>query len=122
MRFIAIFMLVLLTACSEVAELFEGQEEHTELLILGPSTERCVGAFEQDCFMVYNEESKQWEFFYEFIQGFEFEPGYIYTLEVRLEERDPGIQDVGRYSYHLIKIVDKEKAPADFDYAKNQIY
>ena len=119
-------MLVLLTACAEIYEEFgepegdEKPEEHIEVLILGPYTERCVGFIEQDCFLVYNDAAKRWHFFYEGIQGFVFEPGYIYTLEVRLEDRGPRIQDVGRYSYHLIKIVDKVKAPDDFDYAENE--
>ena len=40
--------------------------------------------------MEYNEEAQRWEFFYDGIEGFVFEPGYIYTLEVRLEEREHG--------------------------------
>ena len=120
MRIVAIFMLVFLTACAEIYEGFSEHEEHTEILTLGPYTVRCVGAFEQDCFMEYNDAAKRWEFFYEGIQGFDFEPGYIYTLEVRLEDRGTEIQDVGRYSYHLIKIVYKVKAPDDFNYAKNE--
>ena len=36
-------------------------------------------------------------------KGFDFEPGFIYTLEVRLEDRGTEIQDVGRYAYHLVK-------------------
>ena len=47
-----------------------------------------------------------------------FEPGYFYTLEVRLEDRGPYIQDVGRYSYHLVKVLDKKEAPDDFDHMK----
>ena len=85
MRISVVLMLVLLIACAEIYEEFSEHEEHTEILTLGPYTVRCVGAFEQDCFMEYNEEAGRWEFFYEGIQGFDFEPGYIYTLEVRLE-------------------------------------
>ena len=66
------------------------------------------------------EEAGRWHFFYEGIEGFNFEPGYIYTLEVRLEDRGTEIQDVGRYCYHLIKLLDKVKAPDDFDYARNE--
>ena len=86
MRFVIFTVLALLAACGE---------EHTEVLTLGPYTKRCVGAFEQDCFMEYNEEAQRWHFFYDVIQGFDFEPGYIYTLEVRLEDRGTEIQDVG---------------------------
>ena len=126
MRIAAVFVLVLLTACAEIYEEFsehqedDKHEEHTEILTLGPYTMQCFGPFEQDCFMEYNEEAERWHFFYDGIEGFHFEPGYIYTLEVRLQDRGTEIQDVGRYSYHLIKIVDKVKAPDDFDYAKNE--
>ena len=127
MRIVAVLMLVLLTACAEIYEEFseheedEKHDEHIEILTLGPYTMTCYGPFEQDCLMEYNDAAKRWHFFYEGIQGFDFEPGYIYTLEVRLEDRGTEIQDVGRYSYHLIKVVDKVKAPDDFDYAKNEM-
>ena len=111
MRFPIFIILALLVACGE---------EHTEVLTIGPYTKRCQGFIEQDCFMEYNEEAGRWHFFYEAIQGFEFEPGYIYTLEVRLEDRGTEIQDVGRYSYHLIRILDRVEAPADFDYTKKR--
>ena len=126
MRISVVLMLVLLIACAEIYEEFSEHEEddkhkeHTEILTLGPYTNRCVGAFEQDCFMEYNEEAGRWHFFYDGIESFHFEPGYIYTLEVRLQDRGTEIQDVGRYSYHLIEIVNKVKAPDDFNYAKNE--
>lgn len=48
------------------------------------------------------------------ISGFDFEPGYFYTLEVRLEDIGTEYQDTGRYDYHLVKTPDKKKAPDDF--------
>ena len=83
----------------------------------GPYTELCHDAFfDRDCLVEYNEDAGRWGFFYENIQGFDFEPGFIYTLEVRLEDRGTEIQDVGRYAYHLVKVIDKKKAPEDFSY------
>ncbi len=90
-----------------------GWDEHTETLIIGPYKVDCVGAFEQECYLEFNEERQRWEFFYEGIQGFDFEPGYIYTLKVRLEDRGTEIQDVGRYAYHLVEIISKEVASVD---------
>ena len=129
MRIAAVLGLALLMACSEIAEIYEefGDEEHediheahTEILTIGPYTRTCYGPFERDCLMEYNEEAGRWHFFYDGIEGFDFESGYIYTLEVRLEDHGTEILDVGRYSYHLIKLLDKVKAPDDFDYAKNE--
>ena len=87
--------------------------EHTEILTIGPYRTTCFGPFEQECYLEYNEEEQKWHFFYESIQGFDFEPGYIYRLKVRLEERPEGIQDVGKYEYHLIEVLSKEEASVD---------
>ena len=90
-----------------------GNGEHIETIIIGPYTVRCQGFIEQDCFLEFNEETQQWEYFYESIQGFDFVPGYIYTLKVRLEDRGTEIQDVGRYAYHLVEVLSKEEASVD---------
>ena len=84
-----------------------------ETLIIGPYTETCQGFVEQQCYLEFNEERQAWEFFYESIQGFDFESGYIWTLKVRLEDRGTEIQDVGRYAYHLVEILSKVEAPVD---------
>ncbi len=86
---------------------------HIEILMIGPYRTTCVGAFEQECYLEYNEESERWEFFYEGIRGFDFEPGFIYRLKVSLHERDGGIQDVGRYEYRLVEVLSKEEASVD---------
>jgi hypothetical protein len=116
MRFLLILALLFLSACGVENPFSSLVGEHIETITIGPYTERCQGFIEQDCYLEYNEESGRWEFFYESIQGFDFEPGYIYTLEVRLEDRGTEIQDVGRYAYHLVKVIEKEQAPDDFSY------
>ena len=90
-----------------------GRDTHEEILIIGPYKVDCVGAFEQECYLEFNAESQRWEFFYEEIQGFDFEPGFIWTLKVSLHEREEGIQDVGRYAYRLVAVIDKEEASVD---------
>ena len=107
MRFLPMLALLFLSACGvedillpTVSE--EEHEEHIEIITIGPYTELCHDAFfDRDCLVEYNEDAGRWGFFYESIQGFDFEPGFIYTLEVRLEDRGTEIQDVGRYAYHL---------------------
>ena len=122
MRFLLILALLFLSACGVENILFpsdrdEEHEEHIEIITIGPYTELCHDAFfDRDCLVEYNEDKGRWGFFYESIQGFDFEPGFIYTLEVRLEDRGTEIQDVGRYAYHLVKVIEKKKAPEDFSY------
>lgn len=86
---------------------------NTEILIIGPYKTTCIGAFEQACYLEFNEESRQWEFFYDGIQGFEFEPGFIWTLKVSLHEYSGDIQDVGLYEYRLIEVLSQEEASVD---------
>ncbi len=86
---------------------------NTEILIIGPYRTTCVGAFEQECYLEFNEESQRWEFFYDGIRGFDFEPGFIYRLKVSLHEYAGDIQDVGKYEYRLIEVISKEKASVD---------
>ena len=88
-------------------------EGNIETLIIGPYTETCQGFIEQQCYLEFNEESQEWEFFYESIQEFDFESRYIYTLKVRLEDRGTEIQDVGRHAHHLVEVISKEEAPVD---------
>lgn len=86
---------------------------NTEILIIGPYRTTCVGAFEQECYLEFNEENQRWEFFYDGIQGFDFEPGFIYTLRVSLHEYAGDIQDVGKYEYRFIEVISKEEASVD---------
>lgn len=84
-------------------------DENREFLTIGPYTRTCYGLSEQECFLTYNEASRQWEFFYEEIQGFAFEPGFVYVIEVRVEDRGTEILDAGRYAYHLAAISNKRE-------------
>ena len=87
MRFLLIFALLFLSACGRENALFplnrdEEHAEHIEIITIGPYTGRCHDAhFERDCLMEYNEDSDRWEFFYESIQGFDFEPGLFTRLK-----------------------------------------
>ena len=89
------------------------RDEHIETLIIGPYRTECPSFSGSNCYLEFNEESQKWHFFYEGIQGFDFEPGFIYTLKVSLHEREEGIQDVGRYEYRLIEVLGKEEASVD---------
>ena len=84
-------------------------KENLEFLTIGPYTGTCYGLAEQECFLAYNQANRRWEFFYEEIQGFAFEPGFVYILEVRVEDLGTEILDAGRYAYHLTGIFSKRE-------------
>jgi hypothetical protein len=114
---ITLILLSLTIGCeretTSVGPLIGPSQDNIEILIIGPYRTTCFGAFEQECYLEYNEESERWEFFYEGIRGFDFEPGFIYRLKVSLHERPEGIQDVGRYEYRLVEVLSKEEASVD---------
>ena len=87
-----------------------------ERLVIGPKRMTCQGAFEKECLIARNEAAGKWEFFYEEIEGFVHVPGFIYTLEVKLTDRGTEIQDVGRYAYTLVRVIDRERVAEDFRY------
>ena len=88
-------------------------DANTKILIIGPYRTTCTGAFEQECYLEFNEEAQKWFFFYDGIDGFDYEPGYIYTLKVSVFEYAYEIQDAGIYDYRLIEVLDKVEAPID---------
>lgn len=89
------------------------EPELTETLIIGPYTEACFGPFPQECYLSFDAARQEWSFFYEGIEDFDYEPGFIYTLKVSLHDRGEGVQDVGRYAYKLIEVLSKVAAPVD---------
>ena len=112
---VTLILLTLALGCGRDGKIKVGPstDEMIETVIIGSYTETCQGFIEQQCYLEFNEESQEWDFFYESIQGFDFEPGFIWTLKVSLHEREEGIQDVGRYAYRLVAVIDKEEASVD---------
>lgn len=109
---ITLIFLIFTIGCDRTSSLIT-PNKNIEIITIGPYTETCQGFIEQQCYLEFNEERQAWEFFYESIKGFDFEPGYIYKLKVRLEDRGTEIQDVGRYAYHLVEILSKEEASVE---------
>lgn len=108
-----LILLILTIGCDRTGSLITPSKENIEIITIGPYTKTCQGFIEQECYLEFNEERQAWEFFYESIRGFNFEPGFIWTLKVRLEDQGTEIQDVGRYAYHLVEVLSKEKASVD---------
>ena len=78
-------------------------------VVVGPEQVECTGSAPQLCLVVDG------ELFYDEIEGFEYEAGYIYRLRIEEYDRWPGQteipQDAGRYGYRLLELLAKTPAP-----------
>lgn len=87
------------------------KQNKQQILILGPETKTCdAGVLKKECYQVkWTEEQENWEFFYDEIDGFTFEPGYLYKLLVSVETIPNPPADASSLQYRLIRILEKEE-------------
>ena len=73
--------------------------------------ETCQGLVEEQCLLVQEGsaiDSDNWSYFYSEIEGFDYETGFLYDLEVLISERPkPLAADASSLRYELIKIISK---------------
>ena len=73
---------------------------------VGPQKVSCIGVVPQECLVVND------EFFYDEINGFNFESGFSYVLKIRKSNAFPeGVQapaDASIYVYDLVEVVEKK--------------
>lgn len=66
-----------------------------------------------NCLLVQHGDSitYQWEFFYDEIEGFDYQPGFLYTLKVAVTTLPPDqvAADASSRSYRLLEILDKKQ-------------
>ena len=107
--FAPFFLLTLVFAgCDRSTGPDAGYLEIREVTV-GPTLAKCYGVGLQSCMVVDG------GFFYDGIEGFEYEAGYHYRL--RIGKYDPWggeepPQDAGRYAYRLLEQLEKTPAPS----------
>lgn len=76
-------------------------------MTVASTTADCVGVAPQECFLVKKGDASQWEFLYSPIEGFSYERGYEYTLNVKEVEVRNVPADISSIKYKLVKVVSK---------------
>ncbi len=73
----------------------------------------CTGVGPMECLEVRKEGSDTWELFYSQIEGFQYEPGYLFRIRVQLEKLDPSLvpADASSIKYTLISVEEKVRDP-----------
>ena len=82
--------------------------EETKTIFVGPNLVDCVGVAPQQCMLVREEPNSSWNYFYDSIQGFDFEPGYEYELQVLVTDVKNPPADASSKKYELIQVANKK--------------
>ncbi|SHF00939.1 DUF4377 domain-containing protein [Dysgonomonas macrotermitis] len=69
----------------------------------------CVGVAPQKCMYVKVGNQADWQFFYSRIEGFNYEEGYEYVLDVKTEKRENTPADASSFRYILVKQISKTR-------------
>ena len=80
----------------------------TETLYIQDQLADCVGVAPMKCMQVRSQPGASWSLFYQQIEGFTFEPGFRYQLEVHTEQLTDVPADASSVRYQLIRVVSKQ--------------
>ena len=113
--FVSWVLVLLLATCSTTADQVLNSDAH--VYWVNSSKVDCQGAGPRTCLLVKRDRplnKGDWEYFYANIEGFDFEPGYLYKLKVRetsrLGEEVPA--DASSLRYTLERVLEKNPDPS----------
>lgn len=98
-------MALFLGACSNSGK--------TEKLTVASQQGDCIGVAPMKCLYVKKDGQTEWEFFYNNIEGFNYEPGYEYMLEVKVDSVPNPAADQSSLKYTLVKEISKEQKTSE---------
>ena len=94
----------------------EKEDDQIESWWINSAKKDCVGVGPMSCLQIQKGETLEpggWQFFYDQIQGFEYEAGYIYQVLVKVSDRaEPIPADASSKKYELVKVLSKEVDPS----------
>ncbi|AJW70228.1 DUF4377 domain-containing protein, partial [Nitrosopumilus adriaticus] len=85
----------------------ESFSEETKTFFISPSLVDCVGIAAQKCLQIREDETSDWQNFYDSIEGFAFEQGHSYKILVKLTDIENPPADSSNKKYALIDILEK---------------
>jgi heat shock protein HslJ len=77
---------------------------------VGPYQVDCVGVAPQKCLLVREKPADDWTYFYDQIQGFEYEPGFEYELRIMEERIANPPADASSLRWTLVELVAKTRS------------
>ena len=108
--FLLLSFLIVFTGCGK------DEDEKDKIVTLTIASEKRMGyagwtGSLTPYYLAKNMEDDKWRFFCIYIEGFDYEEGYEYVVEIKVHEEpiDPTLADQELISYSLYKIISKEK-------------
>ncbi|MTG98593.1 MULTISPECIES: DUF4377 domain-containing protein [Myroides] len=90
-------------------ELTTDELEDIVTLFIASEKADCAGVAEMKCLLVRETEDMPWELMYDPIEGFTYEPGYEYSLEIKRETVANPPADGSSIRYILVREISKIK-------------
>lgn len=85
-------------------------ESTEDIIFVSPLWVPCVGMAPMLCMQVSPTEEGEWQLFYNAIEGFQFEPGYLYQLKVKQETVQNPPTDASAIKWTLLEEISKSNA------------
>ncbi len=105
------FLVLLIISCNAPME-----EENIETWWINSAKVECEGVGPMSCFQVQSNETldpEGWTLHYAGIKGFNYEPGNIYQIKVKVTDRpEPIPADASSKIYELVEVISSEPDPA----------
>lgn len=87
--------------------------EDTVKMTVASEKRIAMGVGPMEVFLVKEGEETEWSYFYSNIDGFDYESGYEYVLEVKKEKIDDPPMDSSSIKYTLVKEVSKTQKTSE---------
>lgn len=106
-----LFLLIIMSCTSNT-------EVQSKMLIVADHLENCVGVGPQSCMLVKENPEDEWTFFYDQIEGFDYEEGYTYELLVNEIPVPNPAADASSIRYELKNMISKTPTLVNGDLTK----
>ncbi|OBU04746.1 DUF4377 domain-containing protein [Morganella psychrotolerans] len=100
--------LLLLAGCSHNYRADQAPDP-SKILYIDSQLADCVGVAPMKCMKVKEKPNAEWEFFYQNIDGFTYEPGYLYRIAVKVTDIPNPPADAPSARYELLTVLDKDR-------------
>jgi hypothetical protein len=109
MKVINILIFGLVLFCVACGNTTPETKNETKTLFINSHFVDCVGVSPQKCMQVKENESDEWELFYDEIQNFTFEEGFSYEITVEIINIEDPPADGSSIEYILVEIISKKE-------------